>query len=90
MNLTAISQLFSSSPSVQYWKFEASYTVTTSNSVATGVGAVRFSINSPPANGTCTINQNNGTTITPFQITCSNWMDSDGVKDYTFYGMLIQ
>ncbi len=89
-NLTAVSQLFSNNPSIQYWKFEASYTVTTTDGIATGVGAVRFTINSPPANGTCTTNQTNGTTITLFQITCSNWMDSDGIQDYSFYGMSIQ
>ncbi len=89
-NLTAISQLFSSNPTIQYWKFEASYTVTTTNGVATGVGAVQFTVNSPPANGTCTTDQTNGTTTTLFQLTCSNWIDSDGIQDYSFYGMSIQ
>jgi len=84
------SQLFLNNPTIQYWKFESSYTVTSINGVATGVGAVRFTINSPPQNGTCTIDQTNGTTMTLFQITCSNWVDSDGIQDYSFYGMYIE
>lgn len=54
-----------------------------------GVGAVRFVINSAPQNGTCSIDQNNGTTSTVFRLTCSNWIDTDGIKDYTFYGIFI-
>lgn len=86
MNLTVANRLFSSYPSIQYWKFEVSYTVTTTYGTATGLGAIRFSINSPPENGTCSIDQTNGTTITVFKLSCSNWIDSDGVQDYLFYG----
>ena len=86
MNLTVVSQLFLMNPLIQYWKFEASYTVTTNYGIATGIGAIRFSINSPPQNGTCTIDQTSGTTMTLFQLSCSNWIDSDGIQDYLFYG----
>ncbi|CAF4570593.1 unnamed protein product [Rotaria sp. Silwood1] len=84
-NLTVVNTLFLTNPSVLYWKFEAIYTATTSNGVATGAGAIRFLINSPPQNGTCTTDRRNGTTMTLFQFTCLNWFDADGVRDYTFY-----
>ena len=90
MNLTAVSDLFLNNLWIQYWKFEASYTVTTNYGIATGTGAIRFSINSPPNNGTCSIDQTNGTTMTLFQLTCSNWIDSDGVEDYLFYSKCLE
>ena len=55
--------------------------------MTTGLGAIRFVLNIPPENGTCTIDKTNGTTMTPFQINCLNWFDTDGIADYTFYGM---
>ncbi|CAF3978323.1 unnamed protein product [Rotaria sp. Silwood2] len=50
-----------------------------------GIGAIDFMINSPPKNGTCTISPLNGTTTTLFTITCSNWIDNNGIRDYSFY-----
>ncbi|CAF4157649.1 unnamed protein product [Rotaria sp. Silwood2] len=88
-NLTVVNTLFLSNPTVEYWKFESIYTVTTSNGVATGAGAIRFVINLPPQNGTCTTDRRNGTTMTLFQFTCLNWFDTNGVSDYTFYGMYV-
>ncbi|CAF3507643.1 unnamed protein product [Rotaria sordida] len=84
-NFTVVNTLFLSNPAVIYWKFESTYTVTTRNGVATGTGAVRFVINSPPQNGTCTSDRTNGTTMTLFQFTCLNWADADGISGYTFY-----
>jgi hypothetical protein len=52
------------------------------------VGLSNFIINSPPINGSCVIYPLNGTTSTLFTITCLNWFDSDGIKDYSFYSML--
>jgi hypothetical protein len=86
-NFTATSALFLNNPTFLYWQFESVYTVTTTNGVSSGAGAIQFVINSPPANGTCTIDQTNGTTMTLFQIACSGWVDVDGINDYTFYGM---
>ncbi|CAF5221177.1 unnamed protein product, partial [Rotaria magnacalcarata] len=54
VNFTATNQLFLSYPTIKYWKFQSLYIVTTNNGAATGAGAIRFSINSPPENGTCT------------------------------------
>lgn len=85
-NFTATSALFQSNPSITHWKFQATYIVTNSKGVTAGTGAIRFQINSPPANGTCTIDRTTGTTATLFQLSCINWYDTDGIKDYTFYG----
>jgi hypothetical protein len=89
-NITVANQLFLNNPTIEYWKFESVYTVTSFNGIATGAGAIRFTINSPPQNGTCNIDQTTGTTMSSFQITCSNWVDSDGVNGYSFYGRSIE
>jgi hypothetical protein len=89
MNLTVVNTLFLDNPSVQYWQFESVYSVTTTNGIASGSGSIRFTINSPPQNGTCTVSQINGTTTTPFILSCPNWVDSDGIAGYAFYGMFI-
>ena len=88
-NLTVLSTLFSNNPSVTYWKFESIYTVTNTDGIASGTGAVRFVMNTPPQNGTCAVDRTNGTTLTRFRITCSNWTDSDGIEGYTLYGTYI-
>jgi len=36
-------------------------------------------------NVTCSIWPLNGTTTTSFQISCSNWFDEDGIKDFSLY-----
>lgn len=88
-NLTVLSALFANNPSVTYWKFESIYTVTKVDGIASGTGSVRFFMNTPPSNGTCTIDRTNGTTLTRFRITCANWADSDGIGGYTVYGTYI-
>jgi len=42
-------------------------------------------INSPPINGTCSIDPLNGIITTLFTINCLNWFDENGIKDYSFY-----
>jgi hypothetical protein len=66
---------------IKYWRFEVIYTTGSMKSI----GLIDFMINSPPANGSCSINPLNGTTTTLFTITCLNWFDEDGIKDYLFY-----
>jgi hypothetical protein len=43
-------------------------------------------INESPREGSCSIDPFNGTTLTLFTINCSNWVDQDQIKDFTFYG----
>jgi hypothetical protein len=66
---------------IKYWRFEVIYSIGSMKSV----GLINFMINSPPSNGSCSIDPLNGTTTTLFTITCLNWFDEDGIKDYSFY-----
>ena len=81
-NLTVANHLFSQYKNGSYWRFEVVYTFNNKPSL----GALDFVMNQPPRSGSCSINPPNGTTITLFQITCSNWFDENGIKDYSFYG----
>ena len=80
-NLTVTKDLLLINPTIKYWKFEVIYTV----GFVRSVGLINFEINSPPANGSCSIYPLNGTTTTLFTITCSNWFDENGIQDYSFY-----
>ena len=80
-NFTVTNQLFIQNPTVQFWKFEVVYSFLNEISVS----ALNFIINQPPTNGSCSISPSNGTTLTLFQISCPNWFDDDGIKDYSLY-----
>jgi hypothetical protein len=82
-NFTATNQLFTQNPQVDYWRFEVVYSFPSGSSTS----ALNFIINQPPQNGSCSISPTNGTTNTLFTISCINWIDQDGIKDYLFYGM---
>ena len=45
-------------------------------------------INSPPRNGSCSISPSNGTTLTLFSVSCPDWFDEDGIKDYSLYRLI--
>ena len=81
-NFTATNQLFLDNPQINFWRFEVVYTFPSETSTS----ALNFVINQPPANGSCTIDPQNGTTTTLFTISCPDWFDTDGVKDYFLYG----
>jgi hypothetical protein len=81
-NFTAINQLFLDNPQISLWRFEVVYTFPSETSTS----ALNFIINQPPFNGSCTISPQNGTTTTLFTVSCPNWYDSDGIKDYSLYG----
>ncbi len=52
-----------------------------------GKSSILFSVNFPPRSGKCTVNPENGTTQTIFNIKCTNWIDSEGsVFKFAFYG----
>jgi hypothetical protein len=82
-NFTATNQLFLSNPPIHLWRFEVVYTFAITKSTS----ALNFIINQPPYNGSCSISPQNGTTSTLFTISCLDWFDEDGIKDYSFYGM---
>ena len=39
----------------------------------------------PPQNGSCSTSPSNGTITTLFTISCLDWFDEDGIKDYSIY-----
>ena len=45
--------------------------------------SLNFVINRPPQNGTCSIEPQNGTTSTPFTVSCPHWTDEDEIKDFS-------
>ena len=82
-NFTSTSDLFRWNASIEYWRFEVVYSFATENSSS----ALNFQINQSPQNGSCSITPRNGTTSTLFTISCPDWVDNDGIKDYSFYSM---
>ena len=80
-NFTATNQLFLANPTIAYWRFEVVYSLSSGSSSS----ALNFVINQPPSNGSCSISPLVGTTSTVFTVTCVNWQDADGVKDYSIY-----
>jgi hypothetical protein len=83
MNFTATNQLFLNNLEETSWRFEVVYTF----EHETSLSALNFQINPKPSNGTCSIDPNNGTTDTPFMITCTDWYNKDNIKDYSLYCM---
>ena len=79
-NFTSTGQLFFLNSQIKLWQFEVVYSFSSQISIS----ALNFVINQPPQNGSCSIFPSNGTTSTSFTITCSNWFDKDGIKDYSF------
>jgi hypothetical protein len=82
-HFTALKKLFIDNSQIDYWRFEVVYSFATETSSS----ALNFVINQPPRNGSCSIAPFNGTTSTSFSITCSNWVDADGIEDYSIYSM---
>ena len=82
-NVTTTKDLFLQNSQTDYWRFEVIYAFVSETSSST----IDFLTNRPPRNGSCIINPLNGTTSTLFTIYCLNWLDDDGIEDYSFYGM---
>ncbi len=81
-NLTITNQLFLNNLQIFYWRFEVIYLFMSEKSSS----AINFVINQSPRNGSCSITPLIGTTATLFTINCINWMDENGIKDYSIYG----
>ena len=80
-HFTADQQLFLSNPLIDLWRFEVVYSFPTEKSFS----ALNFEINQPPQNGSCSISPQNGTTLTLFSVSCPDWFDEDGIKDYSLF-----
>lgn len=84
-NFTSTNHLFLNNTKVNRWRFEVIY----SFSFGISSSSLDFLINRPPSsNSSCSIDPRNGTITTLFTITCSNWFDENGIKDYSLYGLL--
>ena len=81
-NLTVTNQLFLTNSAIQFWRFEVIYSFVNEINVSSSLS---FLLNQPPQNGSCSVSPQNGTTSTLFTISCSNWFDEDGIKDYSLY-----
>ncbi|CAF1385787.1 unnamed protein product [Adineta ricciae] len=69
----------------QYWRFEVLYQFESETIRST----CDVELNDGPRNGFCLIDPPNGTILTLFTINCSNWFDSDGIKDFLIYGLIV-
>ncbi|CAF1347188.1 unnamed protein product [Adineta ricciae] len=81
-NLTIINEVFLSYSQYSYWRFQVDYEF---GSVRRSSSALNVVLNQPPVNGSCLIDPVNGTTSTLFNVNCMNWVDNDGIKDYSLY-----
>jgi hypothetical protein len=79
---TATKDLISNNPDVRYWQFQVVYLLV---DTTIGASSINFIVNSAPRPGNCLTAPQDGTTSIVFTITCSDWFDSNGIKDYSFY-----
>lgn len=68
-----------------YWRFEVVYALQSGNSSS----AINFRLNEPPKNGSCTVSPLHGNTTTVFTISCSKWLDPDGIRDYSIFSNFV-
>lgn len=80
-NFTTTKDLLMKNSRIKYLKFEVLYQFPTGISAS----SLHFIRNHSPIDGFCQITPFNGTTITLFTISCLNWSDQDGIKDYSLY-----
>lgn len=88
-DLAVKEELFQDFSSQIYWKIELSIFVPTRNT--SGMASIVFYINFPPRFGSCDINLKNLSSNSLLSISCSNWIDLDGVlSSYAFYGLFLK
>ena len=80
-NLTVSKDLFLEFNQIFDWSFEVHHVLT----VGENVQQFNIRINQGPQHGSCLIEPLNGTIETLFTIICFDWIDSDRIKDYSFY-----
>jgi hypothetical protein len=86
--LTLREEIFRDHASIIIWKIDLEVHISIRN--VSGKSAMLFSVNFPPRLGNCTVNPENGTTKTLFEIKCANWIDKEGkVLNFAFYGKFI-
>lgn len=80
---TVSKQLFLENLNVIFWRFEIVYNTSMTEKSSS---ALHVQVNQPPRAGHCSITPSNGNTSTIFSISCQDWFDEDGIKDFSFYG----
>ena len=66
--------------------YRVQVTITNAKGVS-GSAFLRVQLNLPPHGGSCFVDPKTGDAMsTPFTMTCTNWVDSDGVKQTQFFG----
>ena len=78
-NFTLTKEFFFDNAEIKYWRLEVIYNFESIISQNT----FDIEINDSPKAGQCTIEPQNGTILTLFTINCLNWIDQDGIKDFT-------
>ena len=83
--LTLLPQLFDAYPSVFTWRID--YQIENARLI-TGLASLVLIKNQLPQSGVCSVYPNNGTSLeTMFNISCRNWLDSDGsIVRYEYFG----
>lgn len=79
-----LKEFFLDNGDVSYWRMEVVYSFVSEMSSS----ALNIVMNTSPENGSCSIDPHNGTTSTPFTISCPDWSDDDGIKDYSLYSTI--
>ena len=69
---------------IEYWRYEVIYSFEQQQERSSSWMDIR--VNQSPRNGSCSVSPLNGSTSTLFTLTCSKWIDEDGIKDYSIYG----
>lgn len=82
-NLTISSDMFSMNSQIEHWRFEVIYSIGSDSTSS----SFDVRINRGPTNGNCSIEPKNGTSLTMFNVSCWNWFDADGIKDYSVFGL---
>jgi len=83
--LTLKKEIFNDYQLIIIWKIELEVRISSRN--VSGKSSMFFLVNFPPRQGYCTVNPDNGTTLTLFGFICSDWIDTEGsVSNFAFYG----
>ena len=84
-NFTSTNELFLNNPQIDLWQFKVVYRFSSES----GSSAMNFATNKAPSNGSCVMDPALGVTTTVFTVSCLNWFDENGIKDYSLYSMKI-
>ena len=85
VNFTATNDLFLNNLQIDLWQFEVVYQFSSES----GSSSMNFVTNKAPSNGSCVMDPQLGVTTTLFTVSCFNWFDENGIKDYSLYSMKI-